>query len=120
VIAIFCGKLLEGEQPTIFGDGLQTRDYVFVGDVVRANLAASLSDATGAINIGTGVESSVLDLVEALAPQADGPFEAIMAPERPGEVRHIALDATRAGELLGWSAETGLGDGLAVTLDSLR
>jgi UDP-glucose 4-epimerase len=120
VIAIFCGKLLEGEQPMIFGDGLQTRDYVFVGDVVRANLAAADSDATGAINIGTGVQSSVIDLVEALAPQADGRFEAIMAPERPGEVRHIALDATRAGELLGWSAEMGLADGLAVTLDSLR
>jgi UDP-glucose 4-epimerase len=120
VIAIFCGKLLEDEQPTIFGDGLQTRDYVFVGDVVRANLAAADSDATGAINIGTGVQSSVIDLVEALALQADGRFEASMAPERPGEVRHIALDATRAGELLGWSAETGLADGLAVTLDSLR
>ena len=120
VIAIFCGKLLEGERPTVFGDGLQTRDYVFVGDVVRANLVAAGSDATGAINIGTGVQSSVLDLIEALAPQAGGRFEAIMAPERPGEVRHIALDAARAGELLGWKAETGLADGLAVTLDSLR
>ncbi|HEX2071246.1 MAG TPA: NAD-dependent epimerase/dehydratase family protein [Thermoleophilaceae bacterium] len=120
VIAIFCGKLLEGGQPTVFGDGLQTRDYVYVGDVVRANLAAADSDATGAINIGTGVESTVLDLIEALAPQAEGSFEAVMAPERPGEVRHIALDATRAGELLGWRAEMGLSDGLAVTLDSLR
>jgi UDP-glucose 4-epimerase len=121
VIAIFCGKLLESERPTVFGDGLQTRDYVFVGDVVRANLAAAASDATGAINIGTGVQSSVLDLIEALAPQAsNGRFEPIMAPERPGEVRHIALDATRAGELLGWQAEMGLAEGLAVTLDSLR
>jgi UDP-glucose 4-epimerase len=120
VIAIFCGKLLEGAQPMVFGDGLQTRDYVFVGDVVRANLAAAGSDAVGAINIGTGVQSSVLDLIEALAPQADGAFEAEMAPERPGEVRHIALDATRAREQLGWSAEVALGDGLAVTLDSLR
>ncbi len=120
VIAIFCGKLLEGGQPKVFGDGLQTRDYVFVGDVVRANLAASLSEATGAINIGTGVQSSVLDLIDALAPQADGPFAAEMAPERPGEVRHIALDATRAREELGWDAEMALADGLAVTLDSLR
>src|SRR5690349_24666968 len=72
VIAIFCGKLLEGGRPKIFGDGLQTRDYVFVGDVVRANLAAADSDATGAINIGTGVQSSVLDIVDALAPQAAG------------------------------------------------
>ncbi len=120
VIAIFCGKLLDGGRPTVFGDGLQTRDYVFVGDVVRANLAAASSEVRGAINIGTGVESSVLDLIEALAPQADGRFEAEMAPERPGEVRHIALDASRAREELGWSAETGLADGLAITLDSLR
>jgi UDP-glucose 4-epimerase len=120
VIAIFCGKLLEGGQPKIFGDGLQTRDYVFVGDVVRANLLAAESDAFGAFNIGTGVQTSVIDLVEALAPQADGRFEAEMAPERPGEVRHIALDATRAREELGWTAETGLADGLATTLDSLR
>jgi UDP-glucose 4-epimerase len=120
VIAIFCGKLLDGGQPKVFGDGLQTRDYVFVGDVVRANLAAADCDAHGAINIGTGVESSVLDLIEALTPQADGAFEPEMAPERPGEVRHIALDASRAREELGWSAETGLADGLAVTLDSLR
>jgi UDP-glucose 4-epimerase len=121
VIAIFCGKALEGGTPKVFGDGLQTRDYVFVGDVVSANLlAADNRDASGAFNIGTGVETSVLDLVEALAPQADGPFEAEMAPERPGEVRHIYLDATRAREELGWSAQTGLSDGLAITLDSLR
>ena len=120
VIAIFCGKLLDGGTPKVFGDGLQTRDYLFVGDVVAANLLAADSEAYGAFNVGTGVQTSVLDLIEALAPEADGPFEAEMAPERPGEVRHIALDATRAGELLGWSAETGLADGLAVTLDSLR
>jgi len=120
VIAIFCGKLLEGEQPTVFGDGLQTRDYVYVGDVVAANLAAAGATVTGAVNIGTGVQSSVIDLIEALAPQADGPFEAQFEPERPGEVRHIALDASRARAELGWTAETGLADGLAVTLDSLR
>ena len=120
VIAIYCGKLLEGGQPTVFGDGLQTRDYVFVGDVVSANLLAADSDASGAFNVGTGVQTSVLDLIEALAPQADGPFEAEMAPERPGEVRHIALDASRARDELGWSAEVGLADGLARTLDSLR
>jgi UDP-glucose 4-epimerase len=120
VIAIFCGKVLEGGTPKVFGDGLQTRDYVFVGDVVRANLLAAESDTFGAFNIGTGVETSVLDLVEALKPEADGPFEPDMAPERPGEVRHIALDASRAREELGWSAETGLAEGLKITLDSLR
>lgn len=120
VIAIFCGKLLEGGTPKVFGDGLQTRDYLFVGDVVRANLLAADSDAFGAFNVGTGIQTSVLDLIAALAPQADGPFEPEMAPERPGEVRHIALDATRAREELGWEAETSLSDGLARTLDSLR
>src|SRR5215210_763675 len=66
VVAIFCGKLLEGGKATVFGDGLQTRDYLYVGDVVAANLAAAGSHADGAFNIGTGVESTVLDVVEAL------------------------------------------------------
>ncbi len=120
VIAIFCGKLLEGELPTIFGDGLQTRDYVYVGDVVAANLAAADSDGYGAYNIGTGVETTVLDIVEALADQADGEFTAQHAPERPGEVRHIALDCTRAREGLGWEPQVTLAEGLRLTLDSLR
>ena len=119
VIAIFCGKLLEGARPTIFGDGEQTRDYVYVGDVVAANLAAAASDATGAFNIGTGVQTSVLDIVAALAEISGKPFEAEHAPERPGEVRHIALDASRAKSELGWSAEVGLRDGLEKTLASI-
>ncbi len=66
MIAIFCGVLREGGQPTVFGDGTQTRDYIYVGDVVAAALAAAESEVTGPINIGTGRETSVLDLVEAL------------------------------------------------------
>ena len=120
VIAIFCGKLLDGARPTVFGDGLQTRDYVYVRDVVEANLAAAESDASGPFNIGTGIESTVLDLVEALAVFAHGPFEAEFAPERKGEVRHIALDCTRAHEELGWEPRVGLDEGLRVTLESLR
>ena len=120
VIAIFCGKLLAGERPTIFGDGLQTRDYTFVSDVVEANLKAMESQATGAINVGTGVESTVLDIVEALAAHADGLFEPEHAPERPGEVRRIALDASRAKRELGWEAAVGLTEGLERTLVSLR
>jgi UDP-glucose 4-epimerase len=119
VIAIFCGKLTDGEKPTVFGDGLQTRDYVYVGDVVAANLAAAESDATGPFNIGTARETSVLDLVEALAAIAGREFEPELAPERPGEVRHIALDYTRAREQLGYEPEVGLSDGLERTLQSV-
>src|SRR5919199_1331737 len=75
VIAIFCGKLVDGGQPTVFGDGLQTRDYVYVGDVVAANLAAAGSEATGPFNIGTGVESTVVDIAEALDALSDTEFK---------------------------------------------
>jgi UDP-glucose 4-epimerase len=120
VVAIFCGRLLEGKRPTVFGDGLQTRDYVYVSDVVEANLLAADSSAGGPFNVGRGVETSVLDLVEALAPLAGGDFEPEHAPERPGEVRQIALDASRADGELGWRARVGLEEGLERTLDSLR
>ena len=120
VIAIFCGKLLDGGRPTVFGDGLQTRDYVYVGDVVASNLLAADSSAGGAFNIGLGQERSVLDVVQALAPHARNGFEPEFAPERPGEVRHIAIDPTRAEAELGWRARVGLEDGIERTLASLR
>jgi UDP-glucose 4-epimerase len=120
VIAIFCGKLLEGAGPTIFGDGLQTRDYVYVSDVVEANLRAVESEASGPFNVGVGVEVNVLELVEALRPYARDGFEPEHAPERPGEVKRIALDCTRAREELGWEAKVGLEEGLELTLASLR
>jgi UDP-glucose 4-epimerase len=118
VIAIFCGKLIDGGTATVFGDGLQTRDYVYVGDVVEANLAAASSHADGAFNIGTGVEASVLDLIAALEPHASNGFEAEHAPERPGEVRNIYLDTTRARAELGWQAKVGLAEGIERTLAS--
>jgi UDP-glucose 4-epimerase len=121
VIAIFCGRLLEGGRPTVFGDGLQTRDYVYVGDVVSANLAAAASQATGPFNIGTGVASSVLDIVTALAAdQPDRPFEPHHEPERLGEVRNISLDTARAREELGWEPRVDLHEGMRITLESLR
>ena len=120
VIAIFCGKLLEGGRPQIFGDGKQTRDFVFVGDVVDANLRAVGSDATGAFNVGRGVQTSVLDIVDVLAGQSDNGFEADHAPARTGEVQHIALDPSRTKAELGWEAQVDLEQGLARTLDSLR
>ena len=120
VIAIFCGKLLEGGTATIFGDGEQTRDYTFVGDVVAANLLAAEAEVTGPVNIGLGKQVSVLDLVEALDGLSDDGFTAEHAPARPGEVQHIALDASRAQQELGWSAKVELADGLERTLNSLR
>jgi UDP-glucose 4-epimerase len=120
VIAIFCGKLLEGGRPTIFGDGSQTRDYVFVGDVVDANLRAAEIDATGSYNVGRGVQTSVLDIVNALAAHSSNGFEADHAPARSGEVQHIALDPSRTREELGWEAKVNLEQGLAKTLESLR
>jgi UDP-glucose 4-epimerase len=121
VIAIFCGKLLADEEPTIFGTGEQTRDYVYVGDVVRANLAAAESRATGAFNVGLGVQTSVLPLVEALREiSGKDAFEAELAPPRLGEVQHIAIDPARACGELGWEPQITLRDGLERTLASLR
>ena len=94
----------------VFGDGRQTRDFVYVGDVVAAFMAASQLDVPGAYNIGTGEETSVLDLVERLG------LEPTFEPERPGEVRRSALDAAAAREALGWRAEVALGDGLERTM----
>jgi UDP-glucose 4-epimerase len=121
VIAIFCGKLADGGRPIVFGDGMQTRDYVYVGDVVSANIAAADSDAGGAFNIGLGIQSTVMDLVHALARLAGrDDFQAQHAPERPGEIMHIALDATRAREELGWEAKVELEEGLKLTLASVQ
>ena len=120
VIAIFCGKLRAGERPLIFGDGTQTRDYLYVGDVVAAALAAAGSGVTGPVNLGTGREASVLELAEILGRLGgDEGFEPEFAPARAGEVQRISLDASRAERELGWRAETGLEDGLRLTLDSI-
>ena len=119
VIAIFCGKLAHGGRPTVYGDGTQTRDYVYVGDVVAANLAALESDARGPINIGTGVETSVLELVETLRELSGAErFEPEFAPARLGELARSCLDVTRAREVLGWSPGVGVREGLRLTLDS--
>jgi UDP-glucose 4-epimerase len=120
VIAIFCGLLKEGGRPTVYGDGTQTRDYIYVGDVVSAAMAAGDSEATGPINIGTGKETNVLELVESLRElSGNEDFEPELAPPRTGEVQRITIDASRAERELGWRAEMGLKDGLRITLDSL-
>jgi len=121
VIAIFCGRLLAGERPTVFGDGGQTRDYVHVDDVVRAILAAAESEATGPINVGTGRETDVLELVSGLRALGNGNrFEPEFAPARVGEVQRISIDPGRAERELGWRAKTTLDGGLEQTLASIR
>lgn len=125
VVAIFCGRLLDGAAPRVFGDGLQTRDYVFVADTVAALLAADAALAgeappAGPLNIGTGRETSVLELVAELASISGLPFEAELSPARQGEVQRVAIDPAAAGEELAWRPETDLRDGLARTLDSVR
>jgi UDP-glucose 4-epimerase len=120
VIAIFCGKLRAGERPTVFGDGKQTRDYIYVGDVVSAMLMAAESQTTGPVNIGTGIETDVLELVSALGELGGAEsFEPEMAPPRTGEVQRISIDPARAERELGWKPQMGLTEGLRVTLDSI-
>ncbi len=120
VIAIFCGKLAASEAPTVYGDGAQTRDYIYVDDVVDAALAAAAGTASGAFNIGTGRETSVLELVELLRDLGgSSDFEPEFAPARPGEVERIALDCSRAAEELGWNAAVDLRAGLAKTLETV-
>jgi UDP-glucose 4-epimerase len=120
VIAIFCGRLEQGGRPTVYGDGTQTRDYIYVGDVVAAALAAGESTVTGPINIGTGRETTVLELAEALRDLSDAEsFEPELAPPRTGEVQRVSVDPSRAERELGWKAEIDLNDGLRQTLDAI-
>ncbi len=120
VIAIFCGRLRAGERPTVFGDGTQTRDYIYVGDVVAAALAAAESSLSGPVNIGSGIETDVLELARVLA-GIDGTedFAPELAPARAGEVQRISLDASRAERELGWRATTSVADGLRLTLEAI-
>jgi UDP-glucose 4-epimerase len=121
VVAIFCGHTVDGTRPTVFGDGRQTRDWVDVSDVVRANLLAAESDLIGPVNIGQGRETSVLELLDALRDVGDrGPLPAAeFAPERPGEVRRSCLDAKRARDELRWEAQVELREGLRRILAGL-
>jgi UDP-glucose 4-epimerase len=116
VVAIFCGALLGDATPRVFGDGRQTRDYVYVGDVVEAFLAAAGSEVSGQYNVGTGIETDVLELGALLGELAGRGFDPRMETARPGEVQRIAIDSTRAGKELGWSVATDLRSGLARTI----
>jgi UDP-glucose 4-epimerase len=115
VVAIFCGRMLEQKAVTIYGNGEQTRDYVYVGDVVRANLAAVASPVSGAFNIGTGIETSVNQLFSTLAKAAGSSLAASYGPARPGEQRRSVISPERAAKELNWRPEVSLETGLAQT-----
>jgi UDP-glucose 4-epimerase len=114
VVAIFMNRLREGETPKIFGDGTQTRDYVYVGDVVAATLAAA-EHASGVLNVGTCVETSVLDLYERIQRVAGVERDPEFADARPGELQRSVLDASLAKRELDWQPEHSLDEGLAET-----
>ena len=126
VIAIFCGKVTERGRPTVFGDGRQTRDYIYVEEVVQAMQMAAATDVNGAYNVGRGVETSVLELVDALRKVGDeegvsrNGFDPEFAPARPGEVQRNALDASRARSVLGFESTIDLEEGLRRTLASIE
>ena len=119
VVAIFLERMAAGEPTTIYGDGSQTRDFVHVGDVVRAVLAAAGHDG-GVFNIGTGVELPVAALHEACLRVAGSTRPPEHAPARPGDLLRSVLDPGLAAAELGWQAKTGLEDGLAETWDWVR
>lgn len=121
VVAIFAHRLLAGEPITINGDGEQTRDYVYVEDVVEAALRAlERPDASGAVNIGTGVQTSVNTLLRRLETVAGLKADARHGPPKPGEQRWSALDPSLAKRLLGWAPRVTLDEGLRRTLDSFK
>jgi UDP-glucose 4-epimerase len=118
VVAIFLGKLAAGERAKIFGDGRQTRDYVYAGDVARSTLAAAGQDG-GVLNVGTGLETSVLELYELCRRVAGSELEAEQAPARLGELQRSVLDISRAQAELDWQPEVALEDGLRLTWESI-
>ncbi len=120
VVAIFCGRLLAGDPCTIYGDGSQTRDYVFVGDVARANLLAAEKRLDGAVNVGTGIETDVNRLHAILARAAGSEARPRYAPARPGEQRRSCIDPSAAAAALGWRPEVSLEEGLRRTLEWFR
>ena len=120
VVAIFTGRMLGAEPVTVNGDGKQTRDYVYVGDVARANLLALESTATGPFNIGTGIETDVSTLARLLLEATGSRSEVRPGPAKQGEQRRSVVDCRRAAEVLGWRPEVSLAEGLGRTVEWFR
>jgi UDP-glucose 4-epimerase len=120
VNAIFIGLMLEGKRPRIFGTGEQVRDYLYVGDVVEANVIALDHGSGEMVNLGTGVGTSVLDIVREINRILGTAIEPIFEAARPGEIQRIYLDARRAKQVLGWAPRVSFADGLARTVEWSR
>jgi UDP-glucose 4-epimerase len=120
VVAIFVSQLLAEKTPTINGDGKQTRDYVFVGDVVRANVAALKTSHVGGINIGTGRETDVSTICRLLQRGTNSKVEAVHGPAKPGEQMRSCLETTLAGRVLDWRPVVSIEEGLERTIAYYR
>jgi UDP-glucose 4-epimerase len=118
VVAIFTNKLMHGEKVTINGDGLQTRDYVYVEDVVRANAAVLYHEESITINVGTGIETDVLTVYRHLLAASDSDLEPNYGPSQPGEQRRSVISPALAGETVGWHPKTTIAEGLKKTYAS--
>jgi UDP-glucose 4-epimerase len=115
VVAISATRLTQGLRPVIYGDGLQTRDFIYVRDVARATRAALTATESGPVNVGTGRETNVRDIVAELVRASGQPLQPEMLPARPGEVARACLNSDRAQRRLSWESQTSLEQGLAET-----
>jgi len=113
VVAIFCARALAGQRPVVYGDGQQTRDFIYVGDAVSAYLAAADRGRPGTWNVGSGAEVSVLQLVAVISEVSGLPMNPLFAPARAGELRRGALASERARRDLGWAPTVLLADGVS-------
>jgi UDP-glucose 4-epimerase len=120
VVAIFCKRLLAGETPTINGDGGQTRDYVFVGDVVQANLKALTQGRNDVFNVGTGIETDVNRIFGLVNEAAGAKAKEKHGQAKPGEQRRSVISFAKARSVLGWEPKTVLKDGIRLTVDYFR
>ena len=121
VIPTFASQMLDGERPVVYGDGQQSRDFIYVDDVVRANRLAAEGEVSGEVlNVGRGVGVTVMELVDALNDQLGTALDPVFESPRPGDVRHSRADVTKAGALLGFEPEVSFEEGLGRTLAGFR
>lgn len=117
VVSIFSKKIIRGDQPVINGDGRQTRDYVFVDDVVRANLLATEKDISGSFNIGTGIETNVNEIFRLVIEAFGTEWREVHGPPRPGEQQTSSVSFDKAKRMLGWEPKVKLAEGIKMTVE---